>query len=279
MIPTSSFDPRTSSVGLHSPSGSVGVFPRRLQRALGTLGTLAGGGYTLATHALRSLLDVVDAPCSGCVVAHPEHGATHFRTWDLDDDRPDSAEAVSPPVSLYDGTALGPLIGGNLDTLLALLPTPYMPDLEGAILFWEVAFSGHRVPKNQEHGGPGRPEGDEEEEEEEEEEERRRQEEEEEEEEEEERRRKREDEEEEERRRQEEEEEEEERRRKREDEEEEERRRQEEEEEERRRKPEDEEEEERRRQEEEKERRHKREDEEEEERRRQEEENYWYDDE
>lgn len=38
---------------------------------------------------------------------------------------------------LRPGTASGKLIGGNLSTLQQLIGTPYEPDWEGAILFWE----------------------------------------------------------------------------------------------------------------------------------------------
>jgi len=40
-------------------------------------------------------------------------------------------------VSFRSGQAEGPLIGGNLSTLVRLLGTPYFPDLNGAILFLE----------------------------------------------------------------------------------------------------------------------------------------------
>lgn len=39
--------------------------------------------------------------------------------------------------TLQGGTARGPLVGGNLTLLQALLGTPFMPDLRGAILFLE----------------------------------------------------------------------------------------------------------------------------------------------
>ena len=40
-------------------------------------------------------------------------------------------------VTLAGGTAEGPLIGGNLSLLQCLLGTPFLPDLDGAILFFE----------------------------------------------------------------------------------------------------------------------------------------------
>ena len=45
---------------------------------------------------------------------------TRWRTW-----------AIRP------GTATGPLLGGNLTVLTALMGTPYLPDFDGAILFLE----------------------------------------------------------------------------------------------------------------------------------------------
>lgn len=44
---------------------------------------------------------------------------------------------------LGEGTAEGPLIGGNLCTLNLLHGTPYMPDLTGAIVFVEDDFEAH----------------------------------------------------------------------------------------------------------------------------------------
>jgi muramoyltetrapeptide carboxypeptidase LdcA involved in peptidoglycan recycling len=37
-------------------------------------------------------------------------------------------------------TAAGPLIGGNLDTLVALAAAGRMPETAGAIVFWEAAY-------------------------------------------------------------------------------------------------------------------------------------------
>lgn len=42
-----------------------------------------------------------------------------------------------PLSSMKEGTAIGPLIGGNLSVLCKLVGTPYFPDLSGAILFLE----------------------------------------------------------------------------------------------------------------------------------------------
>ncbi len=50
---------------------------------------------------------------------------------------------------LRDGSASGPLIGGNLRTLLTLAGTPYWPVSQGAVLFLEeVNFGDRRLLRN-----------------------------------------------------------------------------------------------------------------------------------
>lgn len=57
--------------------------------------------------------------------------------WDKEDDKPRSYEADSGAICIRAGICEGRLVGGNLDTLLALLPTSYFPDLKGSVLFIE----------------------------------------------------------------------------------------------------------------------------------------------
>ncbi|WP_218916179.1 S66 family peptidase [Marinithermus hydrothermalis] len=54
--------------------------------------------------------------------------------WDEEDNRPRRAEPHPGPKVLRPGTAQGPVIAGNLGTMLALCGTPFFPNLEGAIL-------------------------------------------------------------------------------------------------------------------------------------------------
>jgi len=52
----------------------------------------------------------------------------------------ESSEPAAPlrgTEAFVDGSAEGPLLGGNLSMFTRLLGTPYMPDLEGAILLFE----------------------------------------------------------------------------------------------------------------------------------------------
>lgn len=57
--------------------------------------------------------------------------------WDIDDTRPRQRIANSGPRTIRPGAAQGPLIAGNLGSLLTLAGTPYWPDLTGTMLFVE----------------------------------------------------------------------------------------------------------------------------------------------
>ena len=61
----------------------------------------------------------------------------HEIYWDKDDDRPREYAPDNGAELITAGVAEGPLIGGNLDTLLPLALTPFFPDLRGCILFIE----------------------------------------------------------------------------------------------------------------------------------------------
>ncbi|MEV1014615.1 S66 peptidase family protein [Micromonospora sp. NPDC049801] len=61
-----------------------------------------------------------------------------FLQWDQDDVRPRTKTSGPEQRWLGAGSVSGPLIGGNLETLEALLGTAYFPNLNGAILFWET---------------------------------------------------------------------------------------------------------------------------------------------
>jgi len=72
-------------------------------------------------------------------------------------------ERVQPPpevlvprspriVTLHEGRAEGPLVGGNLSLLQCLIGTPWMPDLDGALLFLEdVGEDLYRVDRMLSH--------------------------------------------------------------------------------------------------------------------------------
>lgn len=59
--------------------------------------------------------------------------------WDEEDDRLRREEPHEGPKVLKPGHAEGPIVAGNLSTLLLLAGTPYLPDLDSAILCLEVS--------------------------------------------------------------------------------------------------------------------------------------------
>ncbi|MBE1489519.1 muramoyltetrapeptide carboxypeptidase LdcA involved in peptidoglycan recycling [Plantactinospora soyae] len=61
-----------------------------------------------------------------------------FLAWDRDDHRPRVTRTSDGWAYRGSRVVTGRLIGGNLDTMAALLGTPYFPDLAGAVLFWET---------------------------------------------------------------------------------------------------------------------------------------------
>ena len=52
-------------------------------------------------------------------------------------EQPDARLLLSGLEALVRGRATGPLVGGNLEVFSRMLGTPYLPDLRGAILFFE----------------------------------------------------------------------------------------------------------------------------------------------
>jgi muramoyltetrapeptide carboxypeptidase len=67
---------------------------------------------------------------------------------------PEPRVLLSGLSALGPGSAQGPLLGGNLEVLSRLLGTPYLPDLDGAILFLEeVGERPYRVDRLLTHLG------------------------------------------------------------------------------------------------------------------------------
>jgi muramoyltetrapeptide carboxypeptidase len=57
--------------------------------------------------------------------------------WDEQDDRPRAAEPAAPWRTVRAGSAEGPIVAGNVNTLLLLVGTPWEPSLDGAVLCLE----------------------------------------------------------------------------------------------------------------------------------------------
>ena len=57
--------------------------------------------------------------------------------WDEHDDRPRTAEPAPPWRTVREGRGEGPIVAGNVNTLLLLNGTPWEPSLDGALLCLE----------------------------------------------------------------------------------------------------------------------------------------------
>ena len=89
---------------------------------------------------------------SGPMVASDWHqldADSEAQFWDVaggQTGRPLNGPGGEPLVGMRDGRAKGVLLGGNLALTAALLGTPYLPDLKGAILFLEdVGEAPYRI--------------------------------------------------------------------------------------------------------------------------------------
>ncbi|QKV94908.1 LD-carboxypeptidase [Streptomyces sp. NA02950] len=70
----------------------------------------------------------------------PEWTDEHL-LWDSEDTRARSLKPSRPRSWIVEGKGVGPLLGGNLDTLSVLGGTEYLPDFRGAILVWETCLT------------------------------------------------------------------------------------------------------------------------------------------
>jgi muramoyltetrapeptide carboxypeptidase len=71
------------------------------------------------------------------LLADPGEFTEEKLTWEEDDVRPRSLEPCFGPKTVVCGRTEGRLLGGNLETVLRLIATPYCPDFKGSILFLE----------------------------------------------------------------------------------------------------------------------------------------------
>jgi muramoyltetrapeptide carboxypeptidase len=71
------------------------------------------------------------------VFRQPEHWYPERLWWDEQDDRPRAAEAAPAWRTVRPGRAEGPIVAGNVNTLLLLNGTPWEPPLDGALLCLE----------------------------------------------------------------------------------------------------------------------------------------------
>jgi muramoyltetrapeptide carboxypeptidase len=104
--------------------------------ALSNLGELGAS----QVFAAASLLRAVGGPTAGMVIDDPAEAHELFRFWDSEDAEAPALQASPRRRVLREGRAQGQLVGGNLDTLVAMAATPFAPSWRGRILFWEAAF-------------------------------------------------------------------------------------------------------------------------------------------
>lgn len=70
---------------------------------------------------------------------------TSDRFWEMLEQGRVFSDTYSPWVGLIDGQASGVILGGNIKGVQALVGTPYEPDWDGVILYWEAADPPHVI--------------------------------------------------------------------------------------------------------------------------------------
>ncbi|MGJ5079304.1 S66 peptidase family protein [Bradyrhizobium sp. HKCCYLS3013] len=117
---------------LHRRSGRVTFHGPALLPSFGEAAILPWQGADL----LRMV-----TPAEGYrTVTNPPLLSETFQFWDRDDDTAPARQAPPGPRGFGTQVGRGPLIGGNLDTLVMMIAAGRMPDTSGAIVFWEAAF-------------------------------------------------------------------------------------------------------------------------------------------
>ena len=89
------------------------------------------------SYTIESMMDALCGRASGPHGA-PAEWTDELLLWGQQDNRPRTTNRHTGWRWLAPGTATGPLLGGNLETLCALAGTPYLPSFDGALLMWET---------------------------------------------------------------------------------------------------------------------------------------------
>ncbi|MEW7009918.1 S66 peptidase family protein [Lentilitoribacter sp. EG35] len=85
-------------------------------------------------------LSTMAKPTAGMYVKDPQFACDSFQFWDQDDDNVSPQKPVIARKSIGRKPVEGPLIGGNLDTLVAMAAARMLPESKGALIFIEAAF-------------------------------------------------------------------------------------------------------------------------------------------
>jgi len=114
-------------VGIHRMTGLVTFLGPALLPQFGE----SGGLHSYTERWFRSVLMASEQSLE----ITPSFLSIHeLLRWDLEDNRPRKSEPHVGPRVLRRGRASGPIVAGNLGTMLALAGSPYFPDLGGTIL-------------------------------------------------------------------------------------------------------------------------------------------------
>jgi len=90
-----------------------------------------GGLHPYTAQCLRRVLMCPEAPLELAPSRRSIHEAVR---WDVDDTRRRRGVSHRGPRTIVPGTAEGPIVAGNLSTILVLAGSRYWPELDGAIL-------------------------------------------------------------------------------------------------------------------------------------------------
>ncbi len=121
-------------LAIHSKTGYITYHGPTLLPSFGDF-----GGIDQDT--LTSFLDVFVSKKEENLLSDFQYMVSSSQVWDVDDDTKPTTKKVSGHSIVRKGCARGSLIGGNLNGILSLLGTEYLPDLNGSLLFLEDSGS------------------------------------------------------------------------------------------------------------------------------------------
>lgn len=121
----------------------LGIFAKTNLVTFHGPGLLPSFGDANGVHAdsLQAMKTVLEGRSEKIVCTDFETFSEQSLFWDKEDDIPRSYERSKGVEVLSDGIVSGTLLGGNLETLIGIAGSPFMPDFDGAILFLEECGS------------------------------------------------------------------------------------------------------------------------------------------
>jgi len=117
-------------LAIHEKTGLVSFYGPHLMSQFGEF-------PEILPYTLESFVKVVGRAETRGRVGASEAWTEERLEFDKEDDRPRRLQSSSGWKMLKPGQAVGPLVGGEITTLVIQTGTEYMPSLDGAVLFWE----------------------------------------------------------------------------------------------------------------------------------------------